>query len=60
MLYSAVFGVLVLGDDSSWYTLIGGLLIIVSAILITFDNSKSKPTSNPQLPDQVEDQEPLL
>jgi len=42
MLYSAVFGVLVLGDDAFLHTLIGGQLIIASAVLIAYNKSSAK------------------
>lgn len=57
MLYSALFGVLVLSEDADWYTLLGGVLIIASVVLITFDKSNSKPTSNSQVSDQAEEEE---
>eukprot|EP00210_Caulerpa_lentillifera_P008377 g7989.t1 len=44
MLYSAVFGILVMSDDASWYTLLGAFFIVVAVVVISFDRSKPKAT----------------
>lgn len=56
MLYSALFGVLVLSDHASWYTLMGALLIIISAVLICLDKSNFKPCPNAELSREPEEE----
>eukprot|EP00210_Caulerpa_lentillifera_P008379 g7991.t1 len=58
MLYSALFGILVMSDDASWYTLLGAVFIIISVVLISLD--KSKPQSSVQQMNEVHETEQPL
>eukprot|EP00210_Caulerpa_lentillifera_P008378 g7990.t1 len=60
MLYSAVFGILVMSDDASWYTLLGAFFIIISVVVISLDRPPPKDTHLLQSTVEEDGTEPLI